>query len=185
MLWHESSEKTPLQVTCEWPYVPSNGNGDCKTMKMLPNCFACYKQSDWIEFLVLYLLVSLYPLTECVPPINTDSLTCLHFSLWFCTILAFLSLILVMLSSHWICEILDHLSLIQLLAHGRWFSPGTPASSSTKTGHYDIHVHVAEILLKVALNTKNQSINSLLHFISFLITDSIILHLCTPLFNLI
>jgi hypothetical protein len=42
----------------------------------------------------------------------------------------------------------------QLLAHGRWFSPGTPASSTTKTGHHDI----AEILLKVTLNTKNQSI---------------------------
>jgi hypothetical protein len=40
----------------------------------------------------------------------------------------------------------------QLLAHGRWFSPGTPASSITKTGHHDI----AEILLKVALSTKNQ-----------------------------
>jgi hypothetical protein len=26
----------------------------------------------------------------------------------------------------------------QLLAHGRWFSPGTPASSTTKTGHHDI-----------------------------------------------
>jgi hypothetical protein len=36
-----------------------------------------------------------------------------------------------------------------LLAHGQWFSPGTPASFTTKTGH-------AEILLKVALNTKNQ-----------------------------
>jgi hypothetical protein len=35
-----------------------------------------------------------------------------------------------------------------LLAHGRWFSPGTPASSTTKTGRHDI----AEILLKVALN---------------------------------
>jgi hypothetical protein len=34
-----------------------------------------------------------------------------------------------------------------LLAHGRWFSPGTPASSTTKTGCHDI----AEILLKVAL----------------------------------
>ena len=34
----------------------------------------------------------------------------------------------------------------QLLAHGRWFSP---ASSTTKTGRHDI----AEILLKVALNT--------------------------------
>jgi hypothetical protein len=35
----------------------------------------------------------------------------------------------------------------QLLAYGRWFSPGTPASSTTKTGRHDI----AEILLKVAL----------------------------------
>jgi hypothetical protein len=43
----------------------------------------------------------------------------------------------------------------QLLAHGRWFSPGTPVFSTTKTGRRDI----AEILLKVALNTKNQSIN--------------------------
>ena len=34
----------------------------------------------------------------------------------------------------------------------RWFSPGTPASSTTKTGRYDI----AEILLKVAFNTKYQ-----------------------------
>jgi hypothetical protein len=42
-----------------------------------------------------------------------------------------------------------------LLAHGRWFSPGTPASSTTKTGRHDI----AEILLKMALNTKNQSIS--------------------------
>jgi hypothetical protein len=42
-----------------------------------------------------------------------------------------------------------------LLAHGRWLSPGTPASSTTKTGRYDI----AEILLRVALNTKNQFIN--------------------------
>jgi hypothetical protein len=38
-----------------------------------------------------------------------------------------------------------------LLAHGRWSSPGTPASSTTKTGCHDI----AEILLKVALNTIN------------------------------
>jgi hypothetical protein len=42
-----------------------------------------------------------------------------------------------------------------LLAHGQWFSPGTPASSTTKTDRHDI----AEILLKVTLNTKNQSIN--------------------------
>jgi hypothetical protein len=37
-----------------------------------------------------------------------------------------------------------------LLAQGQWFSPGTPASSTTKTGRHDI----AEILLKVALNTQ-------------------------------
>ena len=45
----------------------------------------------------------------------------------------------------------------QLLAHGLWFSPGTPASSTTKTGHHDI----AEILLKMAPSTIksiNQSI---------------------------
>jgi len=40
----------------------------------------------------------------------------------------------------------------QLLAHGRWFSPGTQASSTIKAGRHDI----AEILLKVALSTKNQ-----------------------------
>ena len=40
----------------------------------------------------------------------------------------------------------------QLLAHGRWFSPGTPASSTSKTVRHDI----AEILLKVALNRKIQ-----------------------------
>jgi hypothetical protein len=41
----------------------------------------------------------------------------------------------------------------QLLAHGLWFSPGTTASSTTKTGHHEI----AKILLKVASNTINQS----------------------------
>jgi hypothetical protein len=42
----------------------------------------------------------------------------------------------------------------QLLVHGWWFSPGTTASSTTKTGRHDI----AEILLKVVLSTK-KSIN--------------------------
>jgi hypothetical protein len=44
----------------------------------------------------------------------------------------------------------------QLLSHGRWFSPGTPASFTTKTGRHDI----AEILLKVALSTIIQIIKS-------------------------
>ena len=37
-------------------------------------------------------------------------------------------------------------TVYQLLAQGRWVSPGTPASSTSKTGLHDI----AEILLKVA-----------------------------------
>jgi hypothetical protein len=45
----------------------------------------------------------------------------------------------------------------QMLAYGQWFSPGTPVSSTTKTGRHDI----AEILLKVALNAINQIINLL------------------------
>ena len=44
----------------------------------------------------------------------------------------------------------------QLFAHGQWFSPGTLASSTTKTGCHDR----AEILLKVALNIINQIIKS-------------------------
>jgi hypothetical protein len=46
----------------------------------------------------------------------------------------------------------------QLLAQGRWFSPGTPASSTTKTSRNDI----AEILLKVAL--KRQKSNRINHY---------------------
>jgi hypothetical protein len=43
-----------------------------------------------------------------------------------------------------------------LLAHGRWFSPGTPASYTTKTGRHEI----AEILLKLALrHQKSNQIN--------------------------
>jgi hypothetical protein len=43
----------------------------------------------------------------------------------------------------------------QLLAHGRWISPGTPDSSTTKTGRHAI----SEILLKVAL--KHQKSNQI------------------------
>ena len=45
--------------------------------------------------------------------------------------------------------------LYQLLANGRWFSPGTPASSATKTGRHDI----AESGVKH--NKINQSINGI------------------------
>jgi hypothetical protein len=39
---------------------------------------------------------------------------------------------------------LDSLPQEIKFTHGWWFSPGTPVSSTTKTGHHDI----AEILLK-------------------------------------
>jgi len=42
-----------------------------------------------------------------------------------------------------------------MLVYGRWLSPDTPASSTTKSDRHDI----AEILLKVALNT-NQNVNN-------------------------
>jgi hypothetical protein len=45
------------------------------------------------------------------------------------------------------------ITIYKLLAQGRWFSPGTPASSTTRTGRHDI----AEILLKVALNTNKST----------------------------
>jgi hypothetical protein len=57
----------------------------------------------------------------------------------------------------------------QLLAHGRWFCPGTPSYSTSKTGGLDI----AEILLKVAINTNNQ-INSNLNTSRQLSSDSYI-----------
>ena len=50
----------------------------------------------------------------------------------------------------------------QLLAYGRWFSPGTPASSTTKTGRHDI----AEILLKVALKHHKLNQNQLIREIA-------------------
>jgi hypothetical protein len=42
-------------------------------------------------------------------------------------------------------------TICQWLTTGRWFSPGTPVSSTNKTGRHDI----AEIFLKVALNNIN------------------------------
>jgi hypothetical protein len=46
----------------------------------------------------------------------------------------------------------------QQLAKSRWFSPGTPVSSTNKTDRHDI----AEILLKVALNTINPNPSDIL-----------------------
>jgi hypothetical protein len=59
---------------------------------------------------------------------------------------------------HLICSHKTSDKVYQLLAHGRWFSSGNPASSTTKTGRHDI----AEILLKVALNTKIKQTHAIL-----------------------
>jgi hypothetical protein len=42
-----------------------------------------------------------------------------------------------------------------LLAHGRWLAPGTPASSTTKTGRHDI----AEIFVESGVKTQKIKIN--------------------------
>ena len=54
----------------------------------------------------------------------------------------------------WECTRLEAVSdkVDQLLVHGRRFPSDTQTSSTTKTGRHDI----AEILLKVVLNTINQ-----------------------------
>ena len=62
----------------------------------------------------------------------------------------------------------------QLLSHGLWFSPGTPASSTTKTGRHDI----AEILLKVALKHQ-KSINQNLYITCCRKTHAIIPYMKT------
>jgi hypothetical protein len=49
-------------------------------------------------------------------------------------------------------DVLECTPALNQTGQGQWFSPGTPASSTTKTGRHDI----AEILLKVVLNTKIQ-----------------------------
>jgi hypothetical protein len=56
----------------------------------------------------------------------------------------------------------------QLLAHGRWFSPGTPDSSTAKTGRHDIPV--ADRMLKVSLNTKIQIQIQIPHFSMYTLT---------------
>jgi len=62
-----------------------------------------------------------------------------------------------------------------LLTHGRWFSPGTPTSSTTKTGRHDI----AEILLKVALSTINVNLYPDKHDVySFCTISKKVCHCC-------
>ena len=94
---------------------------------------------NFFNFLCCFL-VCLHPVS-CVP-IATGVCTARY---WL-PLRFYLTFIIVMLIQIGILWMLYH------LAHGRWFSPGTPASSTTKTGRHNI----AEILLKMALNTKNK-----------------------------
>ena len=57
----------------------------------------------------------------------------------------------------------------QCLAVCRWLSLGTPVSSTYKTDHHDI----AEIVLKVALNTIN-NINTVFNFVPFFPLASVV-----------
>jgi hypothetical protein len=60
-----------------------------------------------------------------------------------------------------------------------FFIPGTPASSTTKTGRHDIIV--AEILSKVALNTINQILSQItLHH-----GDSIVMYVVSYIFVIV
>jgi hypothetical protein len=59
----------------------------------------------------------------------------------------------------------------QLPAHGRWFSPGTPASSTTKTGHHEI----AESSIK-----HNKSINQSIIGSPYLVYTLTMVCICQP-----
>ena len=67
-------------------------------------------------------------------------------------ILIFIPMLWVWISIRARCTTLCN-KVCQWLATGLWFSPGTPVSSINKTNSY----YITEILLKVALNTINQT----------------------------
>jgi hypothetical protein len=68
-------------------------------------------------------------------------------------------LFLILRSPGWLNELGSWvIKVYQVLSDGWWFSPGTPASFTTKTGRHDI----VEIFLEVALNTINQKSNLIL-----------------------
>jgi hypothetical protein len=55
-----------------------------------------------------------------------------------------------------------------LLAHGRWFSPGTPTSSTTKTGRHDTaEIAMHAIYLNKRSLTRSITTMSMIDFIYF------------------
>jgi hypothetical protein len=96
--------------------------------------------------------VQVIKFTSCLPMVGG-----LYFSVGHCFCLSFeLRLLITTLISSklFFLKVSRHLHMVGFFnglfehdQYNRWFSPGTPASSTTKTGRHDI----AEILLKVAL----------------------------------
>ena len=118
MLWHESSEETPLQVTCEWPYVPSNGNGDWKTMKMLLNCFACPLLIGLTlsSHRILYPLLTLIPWHVCTSLYDSVQFLPSSHSFWSCCHLT--GFVKFLTISHWFSclpMVGDSLQVLRLL----------------------------------------------------------------------
>jgi hypothetical protein len=103
-------------------------NGEIVTKATIINTFKGARVAQWVRSLDLRVHTSLSPIRRGFAPGFVNYKRCTRFAA----------------ASE---------KVYQLLAHGRWFSPGTPASSTTKTGRHDI----SEILLKVAL--KHQKSN--------------------------
>ena len=54
------SDETPLRVTCEWPYVPSNEHGNCKNVETLLCYVPSYEQSDLPNKAINIFIISWY-----------------------------------------------------------------------------------------------------------------------------
>jgi hypothetical protein len=116
----------------------------------LPNnctqyCHCLWTAHSWLPLQISYTYILWYSWTNILKPY-------LHYN-WFDWLIDWYLVFHATLGCTRLAAANDKVD--QLLAHGRWFSPDTTAASTTKTGRHDI----AEILLKVAWNTKYQSIN--------------------------
>jgi hypothetical protein len=63
---YERSEEIQLRVTCEWPYILSNENGDCKAVKVLLNALYGKNNSIWPKKSKAIFIISLYIHDTCL-----------------------------------------------------------------------------------------------------------------------
>ena len=118
-------EDTSLWVTCEWPYIPSNENGDHETMKLLLNfCMQRPIQLAEKSHYRIYQII-IYSWHEVS---QSDEMYSIQ---------------------HYVMKFVSDLWQI-----GGFLREGTPVSSTNKTDNH----YMTEILLKVALNTINQTV---------------------------